>query len=115
MTRPPPISTRTDTLLPYTSLFRSLVDDVEHAVNQPRGDEDQCQLVGGGVRAGGDLRNDHRRCECRERLERIQLCPVCALAPAGRLLEVITRRGVVEALAGQLGRASCRERVCQYV
>src|SRR3546814_4845675 len=31
MIRRPPISTRTDTLFPYTTLFRS-IDDIQHAV-----------------------------------------------------------------------------------
>src|SRR3546814_11231357 len=61
MIRRPPRSTRTDTLFPYTTLFRSLGD-------APAG-PGRCALTGGGggCRAGGNLAlgrlgcNGHRR------------------------------------------------------
>src|SRR3546814_6292636 len=37
MKRPPPISTRTDTLFPYTTLFRSLQKDIDHVSNIYKG------------------------------------------------------------------------------
>src|SRR3546814_8291290 len=51
MIRPPPESTRTNTLLPYTTLFRS----AQHDVDADDRCEDQPQLVGerGLIRIGG--------------------------------------------------------------
>src|SRR3546814_3394008 len=63
MIRRPPISTRTDTLVPYTTLFRSLAE-VLLVVGKARfgGDVEQAEHADGGVneKAGeGDLRALH--------------------------------------------------------
>src|SRR3546814_15016844 len=104
MIRRPPRSTRTDTLFPYTTLFRSRALRVElggqagHAerLDQPAVDEAQHRVAPRlGIwrrreRVGDDVRQDD----------------------AGR-------RAVVEDLARlrrrEIGSASCRDRVCQYV
>src|SRR3546814_11823070 len=80
MIRRPPRSTRTDTLFPYTTLFRSLADDQDGGFLVPVGAERYADFGGAGfghIDAGG--------------------------------------LGLGARLAGQIGRASCRERVCQYV
>src|SRR3546814_4405131 len=69
MIRRPPRSTRTDTLFPYTTLFRSLVGAVDH--QQPDG-------VGAGqlrvaqqavhLRVGGDARGEGERLRPRGRV-----------------------------------------------
>src|SRR3546814_17006617 len=102
MIRRPPISTRTDTLFPYTTLFRSggrvgrvadLVLDLavggyqlgQHVVEDRLVDENAARA--GAALAGGADRAEHDRRD--------------------RQLQV---GGLVA-----IGRASCRERVCQYV
>src|SRR3546814_13689842 len=94
MIRRPPRSTRTDTLFPYTTLFRSHAD----------------QLAWCGHAIADDL--------------------VAALTGQVDVDTMHSRRGVGHAQAEQpggwrhaptlydqrqIGRASCRERVCQYV
>src|SRR3546814_18585677 len=97
MIRRPPRSTRTDTLFPYTTLFRSnrriLPDGVLEQI------EDDLVAILGLARAGltwvGHIVVD----ELPER-DRLGFC-------AGP--------GTLRRLNCQIGRASCRERVCQYV
>src|SRR3546814_13680630 len=80
MLRRPPSSTRTDTLFPYPTLFRS---DRTGMSLLPC-----CDEVGRDARAG--------------------LCPALGdhLGPGVEAVGVIVQ---------EIGRASCRERVCQYV
>src|SRR3546814_19810939 len=100
MIRRPPRSTRTDTLFPYTTLFRSLgapagadgagdgdfyLDDrVDAGVDDPPGRD----------RLAAPSQGDH------------------AMTPR----EISSRDwfGKLSAALVQIGRASCRERVCQY-
>src|SRR3546814_12208608 len=104
MIRRPPRSTRTDTLFPYTTLFRSLAvgqmagargEDGARGDGAARRDRGFCELAHGGAmdrparRHGGGLgRRDLRRRYARHRL---------ALG------------------LREIGRASCRERVGTYV
>src|SRR3546814_19891936 len=99
MIRRPPRSTRTDTLFPYTTLFRSgvLGDEVSDVRASERLTESPVCLV------APDNAMDRQ-------LEKL-------LAGAGRLdnaakpvLEITPRHDLIE-----IGRASCRERVCPYV
>src|SRR3546814_19582372 len=106
MIRRPPRSTRTDTLFPYTTLFRSR--PVGHLEAEEGRHLARRQAV-------------HRR--------RLPLQLEIRLRPGGRDLhhrELQGRRGregrrphdqgaVLEADAVQIGRATCRERVCPYV
>src|SRR3546814_13963334 len=105
----PPGSTRTDTLCPYTTLFRSRGVDFMFVI---AGDE-------GGARA--DL---HCAEIAREEGERVGVGPVfrggAAFGPVGAQrkparIDASLHRRAADAEGGEIGRASCRERVCQYV
>src|SRR3546814_11440333 len=123
MIRRPPRSTRTDTLFPYTTLFRSqakaleivdevFVDDGELA-GQVRFDVEVLVRRLDRLRHAGDV-GDRRGRRDRHRV---------AVADAGGL-DLRAQRGPVEATglrgallqirAAEIGRASCRERVWQY-
>src|SRR3546814_13023776 len=96
----PPRSTRTDTLFPYTTLFRSWEEAGKRY----------------GHLSGGPLADLMR--QATEEIFRN-----AALAPGQHLLDVGTGAGspALEAIAlvgpagKEIGRASCRERGCQYV
>src|SRR3546814_17957043 len=99
MLRHPPISTRTDTLVPYTTLCLSEVVDVPDFVVQKINlaaalEFAQAGLVDQRIAPFGDegLERDARRRRCGDDRK---------VAQAGETHEI--------------GRASCRERVCQYV
>src|SRR3546814_12748431 len=80
MIRRPPRSTRTDTLFPYTTLFRSRI----YRARIFRSDRTLCRRYG--------------------------------LEHAGLAISMEDEDGEKEIRRGwQIGRASCRERVCQYV
>src|SRR3546814_18587505 len=106
MIRLPPRSTRTDTLFPYTTLFRSDLLDAAavgegaaavglplvHLAEGPQhGEVHQAARLGGN---GG-------------------VAPAEAPAPLGHRL--LKGAAEVVGLLQEIGRASCRERVCQYV
>src|SRR3546814_15999001 len=100
MIRRPPRSTRTDTLFPYTTLFRALSAQ---------------ETMTAGIHAEL-LAHNHEN----TRAERLLLCRSApelrmpqhtALIPARRA----TMPPIRSAWYIQIGRASCRERVCQYV
>src|SRR3546814_14955635 len=101
MIRRPPRSTRTDTLFPYTTLFRSV-----HRRGPLMGLADLVVLAGiekdalGGRRLTGvDVRHDADVAIFLERMA------------AGH--DLISVAGAPS--TPQIGRASCRDRVCQYV
>src|SRR3546814_16614493 len=120
MIRRPPRSTRTDTLFPYTTLFRSQA--LGAGVAELAG-EGAADLAGDAERAAVFLGN----------VDGLNLLAVgqaqqpLAGAVPGDLgdgdLGPAHRAGLGEVLAevlgegghGEIGRASCRERVCQYV
>src|SRR3546814_20252011 len=101
MLRLPPRSTRTDTLVPYTTLFRSLA-------GKPAGQS---------ARAGAGMHVIERRQTA------LQLEPQLAIGTKQHNAHGVTSAGELrQALCRHLGqkrrengRASCRERVCQYV
>src|SRR3546814_17484463 len=127
MIRRPPRSTRTDTLFPYTTLFRSWSALIYSPGRSRPEDGNECHSLAS--------RNDGRkRWRCTVDMERVPLCslrsasarsplPAMSLAfgAGGR-----SRRGSTSSSAsamlreqderdgGHIGRASCRERVCQY-
>src|SRR3546814_14126158 len=98
MIRRPPRSTRTDTLFPYTTLFRSPLQKVEK-LGRPM---PLVALADDGT--GGDV---ERREQGSRAIADISMCPSLGH----------TRRHRQDRLLAiqQIGRASCRERVCQYV
>src|SRR3546814_15271951 len=116
MIRRPPRSTRTDTLFPYTTLFRS--EEAEH-----RGVGKhvlQVQRLAPAGMADDDVGHEALRLQ-RQRLARDLLAvedaalglAEVAMGGLGRLaLRLVQHLGDV---GQEIGRASCRERVCQYV
>src|SRR3546814_20189736 len=106
MIRRPPRSTRTDTLFPYTTLFRSRTRALDRLapqrINAPWGEHrvDEQRLVAArALDIGG-------KAVIEESAERIHLV-LCDGQPR--------RHRMAAARDEQIGRASGRERVCQYV
>src|SRR3546814_20787712 len=110
MIRRPPRSTRTDTLFPYTTLFRSPVGAVEvgevllaqrlallHALRHRAGGLADQQFLEAG---------EGRAVEDRAFVVSVLLQPL-------DLLAFDRDRALVLVDAVKIGRASCRERVCQ--
>src|SRR3546814_12699075 len=119
--RRPPRSTRTDTLFPYTTLFRSLLKEMsdpeiattvegQRAVFQSRqaSREGQADLIRGQVE------------QARTQIEAVKVERAAVqdqLKLNDRELKVVREmyeKGL-ERLTRQIGRASCRERGCQFV
>src|SRR3546814_16756281 len=108
MIRRPPRSTRTDTLFPYTTLFRS------RGVGRMAGLRDRPARRHDPVL---DLPTHPRTAALLGR-------QAAAAGPAAGRLRAVQRPAAHQDLAAparpaarlrQIGRASCRERVCQYV
>src|SRR3546814_14209039 len=102
MIRRPPRSTRTDTLFPYTTLFRSRLRRQVHGLH------------------GDGLHRRHRRGRAQDRRPpeggglMVQSLK-SRLTLLGRLLGLLTLDGGLRLTDAEIGRASCRARVCQYV
>src|SRR3546814_12915378 len=114
MIRRPPISTRTDTLFPYTTLFRAQLRVLKQLIQAEGLDEKRWParqlaglidkwknrgLVPGDLDAAdresyADGKGQHFYALYQARLKKLNDCDFGDL---------------------QIGRASCRERVCQYV
>src|SRR3546814_11573748 len=103
MIRRPPRTTRTDTLFPYTTLFRSQAiyfarPTLRLVINQPFDVADRreqydvyCTVTGGGLSGQ-------------------------AGAVKHGIAQALTRyEPALRSAVKPIGRASCRERVCQYV
>src|SRR3546814_18172855 len=97
MIRRPPISTRTYTLFPYTTLFRSRLPF--------RRPIDRQRIV---------TADDDGPAQAIERQPLRQFVGARGLAVDQHVLAVDPEDEFEQRLA-QIGRASCRERVCQYV
>src|SRR3546814_19662990 len=122
MIRLPPRSTRTDTLFPYTTLFRSDLD--AHAAARRR------QLQGGGNRAqdGHDVAlaagsimfpqlDARQRQQIVDQARHAVRLLLHDLQEALLRLRVCARRpaqSLAEAEQNEIGRAACRERVVRY-
>src|SRR3546814_18684271 len=119
--RRPPRSTRTDTLFPYTTLFRSATVALLDAVGAgPPGTVRCVGLGGGGAGSGaGGRAAGGDRGERRDPAGRWWRIPARALPrglrqfPLGGRRDTARRRRLL--CLGQIGHASCRESVCQYV
>src|SRR3546814_20570308 len=104
MIRRPPRSTRTDTLFPYTTLFRSrsvgdaywdmVTHDIEGALALLRPVYDATDGLDGFVS--------------------VEVAPELARDSAGTEAAARNLHVAIDE-PNQIGRASCRERVCQYV
>src|SRR3546814_19890981 len=107
MRRRPPISTLTDTLFPYSKLFRSYVGAINFK------GQDQQKNVG---KLSGGERNRVHIAKMLKKGGNVLL-----LDEPTNDLDVDTLAALEEAIenfagcAVEIGRASCRERVCQYV
>src|SRR3546814_15843278 len=114
MIRRPPRSTRTDTLFPYTTLFRSQRPFVP-AYDVPTWPEPR---AAGGLRAGGASwpAIDHGTVCARSADEhRSTAAGFCRPRVCHRTDYLSLAVGVVfDSAFCKLGRASCRESVCQY-
>src|SRR3546814_15104177 len=114
MIRRPPRSTRTDTLFPYTTLFRSNAQgilDKKISVSVSEAPMVQVlELIHGqtGVEfiysSKAQLR---QKVSLNIEKERLEITLDRLLDPVGLTYEVVGQKNI--------GRASCRERVCQYV
>src|SRR3546814_13421154 len=108
MVRRPPRSTRTDTLFPYTTLFRSSVERAGHVRHQ------QEELVVREHMAAGPARQ-----RTAETVPRLPLSGDPAI-DGDRIIEgadavALERGDALHQRHTKIGRASCRARVCQYV
>src|SRR3546814_14951748 len=110
MIRRPPRSTRTDTLLPYTTLFRSrsaMYDLKRPPIAAANDDACLAALSGGPVIAAWGMSVDSTA---------MIIEWVARGLPLSAVLTADTGVEREETYAFlQIGRASCRERVCQYV
>src|SRR3546814_18895312 len=97
MIRRPPRSTRTDTLFPYTTLFRSLAAEAQGEIADRHHDRAELHRAFRAEILIGEIAPDQRR--------QIDERGIAPIEPR--------RRAIVE--DEKIGRASCRERVCQYV
>src|SRR3546814_13421730 len=109
MTRPPPRSTRTDTLFPYTTLFRSALS------------LSACATVNAGPSTPGMAERMIVRGSLTYR-ERIALPPGSVaevtlqdVSRADAPSTILARQTIPLEGRQEIGRASGRERVCQYV
>src|SRR3546814_16081940 len=110
MIRRPPRSTRTDTLFPYTPLFRS-AGRAKGVPRQPERNADSEQ----GVRAGEPkILIKRQRYDDGEVQEQIRLIMQMVRADGDGLCLADYMPLISEQGNGQIGRASSRERVCQY-
>src|SRR3546814_12285401 len=111
MLRRPPRSTRTDTLFPYTTLFRSFIV-------MPSADLDEAAKQGAKAR----IQNTGQSCICAKRMIvhtdiydafMEKFAAAMRMVKAGDPMDPQTDMGPLSSF--EIGRASCRERVCQYV
>src|SRR3546814_18110776 len=130
MIRRPPRATRTDTLFPYTTLFRSIAAAGVVRLAPAKRDEDavgvrfvdQMVAVGAALRPHRDIARPHRPASVildQHRLagdhhEHLVLAvvPVALRGPGTGFEHHVTRGEITEP---SIGRAPGRERVCQYV
>src|SRR3546814_18881040 len=118
MIRRPPRSTRTDTLFPYTTLFRSVDWIALSFVQRPEDVAEARKLIGGRA----SLLAKIEKPSALDRLEEIfELADAVMVARGDLGVELPPeqvpplQKRIVQTARRKIGRASCRERVCQYV
>src|SRR3546814_12142206 len=107
MIRRPPRSTRTDTLFPYTTLFRS-PRSISFATTKRAGMRFARRWRGWHDRWSHDAR---RAVDADEAARGVRRCHPARDVVLGHRPRAAADRAVPD----EIGRASCRERVCQYV
>src|SRR3546814_11537842 len=110
MIRRPPRSTRTDTLFPYTTLFRSGVAAIEFALIAPIFLILMFGIVVYGFYFGTCIALAHAASEG----ARASVAGITA-GERANFAEAQVRAIFARYAPLQIGKASCRERVCQYV
>src|SRR3546814_18427095 len=112
MQRPPPRSTRTYTLFPFTTLFRSIIQSKKFAIvgYGSQGHAHALNLKDSGVDVVVALRPGSTTAAKVEAggLKVKSVAEACAWAD---LVMILTP----DEFQSEIGRAACRERVCQYV
>src|SRR3546814_16500613 len=117
MIRRPPRPTRTDTLFPYTTLFRSLNPDGSLWLDRLRTGRERTDVV----LPADDAERIIRLVAAHLRLEVHAGAPVVSaeLPETGErfegVLPPVTRAPAFAIRKSEIGRASGRERVCKYV
>src|SRR3546814_17723536 len=114
MIRRPPRSTRTDTLFPYTTLFRSLitVKDIEKAVNYPAATKDSSgRLRVAAASTVGDAGFERTMALVDAECDLVVIDT--AHGHSKMVSELVARIKTQSHL--EIGRASCRERESHYV
>src|SRR3546814_18592226 len=104
MIRRPPRSTRTDTLFPYTTLFRSDFDEVERLAL-----EHKPKMIVAGFSAYSQILDFPRFREIADKVGAylfVDMAHVAGLVAAGVYPNPVP-------FPHEIGRASCRESVCQ--
>src|SRR3546814_17532694 len=128
MIRRPPRSTRTDTLFPYTTLFRSQIGFLGCSVVGERPEVDAIAaryvaLLVGPICSAQSIAAVHIIDNRRERVKR--LAPSHEAGKAGWIIRVVLlfvafnqpwAIGIIsEAIGDEIGREWCRKRVCRSV
>src|SRR3546814_11915665 len=110
MIRRPPRSTRTDTLFPYTTLFRSVTDVVpcKSDIGLMAGEQDW--IIGYDI---APLVYFHPFLRVIRQADQISLIHMGKVSRQWREIDMMNEREVIK--AHKIGRASCRERECQNV
>src|SRR3546814_20362022 len=118
MIRRPPRSTRTDTLFPYTTLFRS---PARGSCRTPLDRDSPARLDDAADRGGveGDRTAlQPAPCGRKETVDKTLLDPIPLLPYPSIGDDAVNPLGTVHLVnleRAKIGRASCRERGCQYV
>src|SRR3546814_18943950 len=118
MIRRPPRSTRTDTLFPYTTHFRSPKPPKSHEKSLSLMSEDELEIHLAGQQTTELL--DHQFLHPLELMDERLQSLANALGVQGKRSNPMRPEAAVAAFTGlferddlKIGRASCRERVCQ--
>src|SRR3546814_14435211 len=117
MLRRPPRSTRTDTLFPYTTLFRSLAAVVGAVLAQLHAVGDHAHVAADQADVGAEL-GRLGAIDLQFPFDAGDLRAVLDVDEAAHLphgLGDAQGDGLDQRWIREIGRASCRERVCQYV